>query len=405
MPKPGMPSIIVVASSAPPLGGGGISTAHYNLFTILKRRGFPVSLATFCDRPVTVKEEGIYRFGGSPFLINFLHLVLWLYLKLKGSRKLAYQSADIIAAFPGAFRLNRFLKTVKPDIVLLPDHGAPGLFIAAGKNCRLFLMAHHNPARFADNPLLGDFCPLDAELAVKLEKRVLRKFSGVICPSEYMLNSMNTTFGNASPITVIPNVVDIEEILSTPKARLDEYSGFSPESTVIYIPSAGSRLKGSRFVFEIIRRLSSASKEPLGFYLSGEINDELVEELQHVPANARLIMPRRLSYHDHLALVKICSFGISPTLIESFGMAILEAGYCGLPMVTFNVGGTGEIISDGNNGYLVPHLDVEQLIAKAEMLLDKQSCLLMALKTKAYLDQRFNQDEIVDQFLRFIGVE
>jgi len=405
MPKPGMPSIIIVASSAPPLGGGGISTAHYNLFTILKRRGLPVSLATFCDRPVAAKEEGIHRFGGSPFLINLLHLILWLYLKLKGSRKLAYQVADIIAAFPGAFRLNRFLRTVKPDIILLPDHGAPGLFIAVGENCRLFLMAHHNPARFVGNPLLGDFCLLDAELAVSLEKRVLRKFSGVICPSEYMRNSMETTFGIDSSTTVIPNVVDIEEILSTPKANLDEYSGLSSESTVIYIPSAGSRLKGSRFVFEIIRRLSSTSKKALGFYLSGEINEELAEELQHVSSNARLIMPGRLSYHDHLALVKICSFGISPTLIESFGMAILEAGCCGLPMVTFNVGGTGEIISDGNNGYLVPYLDVEQLIAKAEMLLDKQSCSLMALKTKAYLDQRFNQDEIVDKLLRFIGVE
>jgi glycosyltransferase involved in cell wall biosynthesis len=405
MPMSDKHKILIIAPSAPPLGGGGITSAHYNLFTILKKRGLTVFFATFGDWPVIAEKEGVFRFGGSPWLIKLLLFVLWPYLKLRGSRKLAYQIADILAAFPGSIRLNHFIKTVNPDIVVLPDHGAPGLFISGGKNRSLFLIAHHNPARFIGNPLLGDFCPLDAELAVGLERRVLRKVSGVICPSEYMLNSMKTTYGNFLPITVIPNVVDIEEIDASPKARLDERLGLNPEATVVYIPSAGSRLKGSRFVFEIVRRLSSTSKQPLGFYLSGDIPDDLKEELRYVPDTTRLLMPGQLSYRDHLALVKGCSFGVSPTLIDSFGMAILEAGYCGLPMVAFNVGGTGEVIADGNNGYLVPYLDVEELIAKATQLLDRQNCLKMGETTKDYMNTRFDQHDIINRFMNFIGVE
>ncbi len=400
-----LPTIMIVAPSAPPLGGGGVTSAHYNLFTLLKKRGFPVSFATFGDWPVSAIQDDVFRFGGSPSLIKLLHLALWPYLKLRGSRRLAYQMADIFAAAPGAIRLNRFLKTVNPDIIVLPDHGAPGLFVTAGKNSRLFLIAHHNPARFTGNPLLGDFCPLDAELAVEVERHVFRKIAGVICPSDYMLNSVIETYGNDRPMTIIPNVVDIEALTAVTKARFDERFDISPEAPVVYLPSAGSKLKGSRFVFEIIRRLSCAYRENLVFYLSGDISSELAEELRHAPANARLLMPGQLPYHEHLSLVKGCSFGVSPTLIDNFSMALLEAGYCGLPMVAFDVGGTGEIIVDGENGFLVPYLDIEMLISKSMLLLDRQSRSLLFNNIQDFLNLRFNQDDIVDQFLHFVGVE
>lgn len=55
-----------------------------------------------------------------------------------------------------------------------------------------------------------------------------------------------------------------------------------------------------------------------------------------------------------------------PTRDDSFGIVLLEAAACGLPIVTFNVGGVSEIVHHGENGYLVNsweefHQRVEEL--------------------------------------------
>ena len=44
---------------------------------------------------------------------------------------------------------------------------------------------------------------------------------------------------------------------------------------------------------------------------------------------------------------------INPALIEPFGLTVIEAMSCGVPVVATRHGGPSEIISDGENGYLV----------------------------------------------------
>ncbi len=52
---------------------------------------------------------------------------------------------------------------------------------------------------------------------------------------------------------------------------------------------------------------------------------------------------------------------VHPTLSEGFGLVVLEALSCGLPVVASNVGGIPEQINDGVNGYLVEPANVPAL--------------------------------------------
>ena len=110
-------------------------------------------------------------------------------------------------------------------------------------------------------------------------------------------------------------------------------------------------------------------------------------------------MPGQLSHEQNIGFVKSCSFGVSPTLIESFGMAILEACFCGVPMVAFEVGGTGEVIRDGENGLLAPLLDLEALQEMTVRMLDSDYCNEIRIKTRPSVEERFASNRVAGELL------
>lgn len=396
--------IAVVAPSAPPLGGGGVASSHFHLYRCLQQRGFDVELLTFNETVTVEAATEIQRFGASPFQRSCLALCSALYLKSIGSRKTAYQFSDILFSIPGVLKLNRVLQKLKPQQIIIPDHGAPGLFLDKG-DARLTMVVHHNPSRFINNPLLDDFCPVDVQQAMNLEQRILKKVDGVIAPSKYMEGVFRETFQFAGPVHMIHNVLDFSLLDSVNSSNVVSALGLSTEVPLVYIPSAASIFKGKQYVGEVIRRLSACCTTKICFYLSGTITDDLAQELSHISENAHIFAPGQLSYLENLAIIKACSFGISPTLVESFGMAILEAVACGVPMVVFRVGGTGEIIFDDENGFCVPCHDVEPLCSSAVRLLDTAFCKKMSRQAAAFTRNKFNADRSIDAYLQFCKID
>ena len=404
MMKSGRPHIAVIAPSAPPLGGGGVASSHFHLYRCLKRRGLDAVLLTYNETKSGEPEADIFRYGASPLQRSLLALCSALYLKARGSHKTAYQLADILVSIPGVLRLHRVLRQLRPQRIIIPDHGAPGLLLDKG-NGRLIMVTHHNPSRFINNPLLEKFCPIDVHEAMKLEQRVLAKVDGVVAPSAYMQGVFQDTFRFGGPVAMIHNPLDLSLIDAVQGRNLRAELGLSVNAPLVYIPSADSIFKGACYVSGIVQRLSASCAGKIGFYLSGPCTDGLIQELNAVADNVIIFAPGQLGYPEHLAFVKTCSFGISPTLIESFGMAILEAVVCGVPMVVFRTGGTGEIVSDGNNGFCVPCHDLEQLCAVSARFLVKEYAQEMAHSSYIFSRKQFDADKAVDAYLRFCGLD
>jgi glycosyltransferase involved in cell wall biosynthesis len=400
MPK----RIAIVTSSCPPVNSGGVSSAHYNLYRALKRKGYDARIFTFGDYNVVLDEEDITRVGVPPWFEKILTFLIRLYFRIADPGRIAYHVSEVAASVWPCLKLNHVIRRFQPEVLILSDHGCPGLFISKPKDCRTILISHHNPARFLNNPLWGLHSEYDSRLTINCENKILRKVEAVVCPSYYMREMFKKTYKYSGPVTVIPNIVAAELIDPIPVHDIRANLGLQQDSLLIYMPSAGSAYKGARYVFEIIRRLSSYSPKEIGFYLSGDIGAPLEYELQFVPPNAKVYAPGHLNYHDNLAIVKACSFGVSPTLVESFGMAILEGNFCGLPMVSFDVGGNAEVVSNGKSGFLVPYLDIESLVAAACRLMDSKYRAGIRRETIQYVADRFNSDEVVEKFMRVMNL-
>ena len=65
-----------------------------------------------------------------------------------------------------------------------------------------------------------------------------------------------------------------------------------------------------------------------------------------------------------LELVLQCDLYVQPSLSEGFGIALVEAMSCGVPVLATSVGGAPEIIQQGKTGWLIDHSDAESLTEK-----------------------------------------
>ncbi len=366
--------IAIVSDSFPPGRAGGVSSAHANLAAWLRGKGHVVRVFTFLDSmsPQPGEDDRLISRHSCPgWLERLLRLAVRLYFRLAQPGLPAYQTAIVLTSIWGGLALRRPLKDFRPDIVVFPDYGAPALMVPRLGLERRVMIAHHNPARFLDLPGVGRYSDQDIRFALKAEQRALATIDKVICPSAYMARCFKESYRFIGPVEVVHNLVDAHRIDALQPAALRERLGLPPDAPLVALPACGNPFKGARHLVEIVRRLTAACPGPIGFLITGSVPELLRDELAYLPERARLHMPGSLDWEAGIALLKACDFAVSPSLVENFSMAGLEAILSGLPLIAFDVGGNTELVANGKSGFTVPYLDIEALLERASSLLDR----------------------------------
>jgi glycosyltransferase involved in cell wall biosynthesis len=105
------------------------------------------------------------------------------------------------------------------------------------------------------------------------------------------------------------------------------------------------------------------------------------------------------SHDDVMAAWRHCCFGVVPSLCEEgFGLAVLEAGVMGKPVVASEIGGLADLVVDGVTGVLVQPGDIDALSGAMTRLLadrDLVAALGQAALTRA---MQYTVDEVADRF-------
>jgi glycosyltransferase involved in cell wall biosynthesis len=174
-------------------------------------------------------------------------------------------------------------------------------------------------------------------------------------------------FRDAAEIPVIPPIID-PVYFSTEIENIREKLQIVPGKKVLAL---GARAVTDRYkgIPEFLAALASRSKlaEQFVVLLFGEGELEL-------PANLDVRALGRLNSAEEIAQVYYASdLFVSPSAMETFGMALAEAQACGTPVAAFDVGGVRDAVSEECAEYLVPNGDMEGLLNALEEVAENKS--------------------------------
>lgn len=85
---------------------------------------------------------------------------------------------------------------------------------------------------------------------------------------------------------------------------------------------------------------------------------------------------------------------------KSFGVSVLEAMACGIPVVANNVSGLKEVVKDDSVGLKVSVSDVDATIAAIERLInDKELYNQISVNARKHVGENYNWDDNLKQMI------
>ena len=204
-------------------------------------------------------------------------------------------------------------------------------------------------------------------LIIQMEKRVYggKKYCHLVALSETVKNDLMRFYNvPAADITVIPNGFSPSEF--NPERRANERAamrrklGYDDSQRVVIFAANELERKGFG---PLLRAIASLNDERVCLLAVGRLDAQA-----YAPEIARLKMTGRVHFSgptsDVASFYAAADVFALPTQYEAWGLVIVEAMACGLPVVTSRLAGASIAVREGENGHLLDDPDDVESIAR-----------------------------------------
>jgi len=144
-----------------------------------------------------------------------------------------------------------------------------------------------------------------------------------------------------------------------------------------------------------------AKKHPdweLSIYGNGELQEDLSKSIESKGLTKSIFLKTPVS--NIVEKYTESSFYVMSSRFEGFGMVLVEAMACGLPVLSFNCpDGPSDIIANGIDGYLIENGNIQMLAEKISELIEKEDLRFLMGENARKNVQRYNQDFIMQKWI------
>jgi glycosyltransferase involved in cell wall biosynthesis len=200
-----------------------------------------------------------------------------------------------------------------------------------------------------------------------LDKGIIRFADHIVAVSKAQKKRLERLLITGKQISVAYNSIMPEAFDPVAPVNLRDRYGFPPDSVVCISAGRFSREKGQRF-FVAAAGDALKSNAKLRFVLFGDGPD--YADLSASIAAAGLTDSIRCPGHEKnlIGCLKGADILVNPSLSEGLPNIVLEGMAVGVPVIATAVGGVPEMLTDRQNGLLVPAADSKALSAALQSL-------------------------------------
>ncbi len=196
-------------------------------------------------------------------------------------------------------------------------------------------------------------------------------------------------------IDLVPSGIDTSRFDVEPTDLRAEFG--LPEDTVILVNVAYfAPHKGQTYLVEATPRILEESPNcALVFIGDGELRASLEARVHELGVSERVFFAGFRT--DVPAVLRGSDICVMPSFKEGLGTSVLDALWCGLPVVAAATGGIPEIVHDGENGILVPPRDSEALAnAILRLLKDPEERAKLGRGGPAVVESGYTVDQMIE---------
>jgi L-malate glycosyltransferase len=365
--------ILVLIHEYPPLGGGGGRVAQ-DLCGGLVQRGHQVCILTahWEGLPFEEKKEGV----------QIVRLKCWRRQPFRADL-LAMAGYVIASTLQGLSYARRW----KPDLIhahFAVPAGAAARVISLFSGVPYILTAHLGDVPGGVPEKTGRWFRWIYPFTPSIWKKAVK----VLAVSEFTRSLALKKY--PVPVQVIPNGVDTSEI--KPK---HEIAVHNPPQIVF-----AGRFVEQKNPLQVVHSLAEVRDLPWHCAMLGDgaLRPDVEAEIKRQNLGDRFSLPGWIMPEEVLGWFERSDILFMPSLSEGLPVVGVQGMAMGLALVLSNAGGNPELVSEGENGYLIENPDTQVYAGSLRSLLSNPSKLLaMRLASRAHAS-RFDLRIIVDQY-------
>ncbi len=319
----------VFTDSYKPYVGGVVRSIE--IFTEeLKQLGHEVYIFA-PNYPGLPEEEDVFRFPSIPSTYKGFYLGL-----------------------PFSTRLEEFLNSHPLDIIHVHSPfilGRLGARVAKKLDIPLVFTYHTLYDQYTH------YVPLIKDLSKEFTRKVTVSFCNqcdlVITPTEIICTHIEK-MGVTSNIRWLPTGIDLTEFSSLDRTWLKKKLGLDPGEPVLLFVGRAAKEKNIPFVIDgFAKILEQYNKASLVIVGEGPETLNLKKYVKELALSERVFFTGNLSRVDLVNAYGGADLFVFSSATETQGIVIAEAKAAGLPVVAVNAFGVANMVSDGEDGYLV----------------------------------------------------